>query len=136
MADDATAPATPTSTEAATPASGKAWSHRSGEAPAGRGPLSLLTGSLTSALFALLAWGLVQRLVQYYASHPIHYDKAIAQSLAVALKTLILGSSVLALFSFSFIALGLLLRSLQRLLQSGAGQASDPVSGMAGKHPD
>jgi hypothetical protein len=43
----------------------------------------------------------------YYALHPPQYASAIAQSIATALKTLIVGMAFLATFSFAFIALGL-----------------------------
>ena len=87
-----------------------------------KGPLSFLSGSLTAGLLAWLALGLSQRLVGYYALHPPHYDSAIAQSIATALKTLIVGMSFLATFSFAFIALGLGLVFVQSLV-SGSGSA-------------
>ena len=77
-------------------------------------------------LLAWLALGLSQRLVGYYALHPPHYDSAIAQSIATALKTLIVGMSFLATFSFAFIALGLGLVFVQSLV-SGSGSAPAEV---------
>lgn len=82
----------------------------SSAAPAERprkGPLSFLSGSLTAALLGWLTLGLSQRVVLYYGAHPPRYDSAIAQSIATALKTLIIGMSFLATFTFGFIALGL-----------------------------
>jgi urea transporter len=87
-----------------------------------KGPLSFLSGSLTAGLLAWLALGLSQRLVAYYALHPPSYGSAIAQSIATALKTLIVGMSFLATFSFAFIALGLGLVFVQSLV-SGSGSA-------------
>lgn len=72
-----------------------------------KGPLSFLSGSLTAGLLGWLTLGLSQRVVLYYGAHPPHYDSAIAQSIATALKTLIIGMSFLATFTFGFIALGL-----------------------------
>ncbi|NQW38218.1 MAG: DUF3082 domain-containing protein, partial [Cyanobacteria bacterium] len=66
-----------------------------------KGPLSFLSGSLTAGLLAWLALGISQRLVGYYALHPPRYSSAIAQSIATALKTLIVGMSFLATFSFA-----------------------------------
>jgi len=92
-------------------------------APAPRkGPLSFLSGSLTAALLAWLSYGLSLRLVQYYALHPPHYSARIAQTIATALKTLIVGMAFLATFSFAFIGLGLLLVFLRSLLPGGPDQ--------------
>lgn len=80
-----------------------------------KGPLSFLSGALTSGLLAWLCLGLSQRVVLYYGEHPPHYDARIAQSIAVALKTLIVGMTFLATFSFAFVGLGLLLTFLRSL---------------------
>ncbi|MBE9153566.1 DUF3082 domain-containing protein [Cyanobium sp. LEGE 06113] len=80
------------------------------EAPSERprkGPLSFLSGSLTAGMLGWLTLGLSQRVVLYYGAHPPHYDSAFAQSIATALKTLIIGMSFLATFTFGFIAMGL-----------------------------
>lgn len=95
-----------------------------------KGPLSFLSGSLTAGLFAWLALGLSQRLVGYYSLHPPNYGSAIAQSIATALKTLIVGMSFLATFTFAFIALGLALVFLRSLVP---GSASGPAE--VGKTP-
>ena len=95
-----------------------------------KGPLSFLSGFLTAGLLAWLALGLSQRLVAYYAVHPPHYDSAIAQSIATALKTLIVGMAFLATFSFAFIALGLALVFLRSLV---SGPGADPAE--QGKTP-
>lgn len=95
-----------------------------------KGPLSFLSGSLTAGLLAWLALGLSRRMVTYYALHPPSYSSAIAQSIATALKTLIVGMAFLATFSFAFIAIGLALVFLRSLV-SGSGSA--PVE--SGKTP-
>ena len=87
-----------------------------------KGPLSFLSGSLTAGLLAWLALGLSQKLVAYYALHPPSYGSAIAQSIATALKTLIVGMSFLATFSFAFIGIGLALVFVRSLV-SGSGSA-------------
>jgi hypothetical protein len=81
-----------------------------------KGPASFLAGALTSALLGWLALGLSRRVVAYYLAHPPHYDSAVAQSIATALKTLIVGMCFLATFSFGFIGLGLFLVFLRSLL--------------------
>lgn len=89
------------------------------EAPR-KGPLSFLSGALTSGLLAWLSLGLSQRVVVYYGEHPPHYDAQIAQSIAVALKTLIVGMCFLATFTFAFVGLGLALTFLRSLWQRAA----------------
>jgi hypothetical protein len=84
--------------------------------PARKGPLSFLSGALTSGLLAWLCLLLSQRVVGHYAAHPPHYTKPIAQSIATAVKTLVVGMSFLATFSFAFVGLGLFLVFLRSLL--------------------
>jgi len=81
-----------------------------------KGPLSFLSGALTSGLLAWLCLGLSQKVLGYYALHPPHYEARVAQSIATALKTMIVGMSFLATFSFAFVGLGLLLVFLRSLL--------------------
>ncbi len=81
-----------------------------------KGPASFLAGALTSGLFGWLSLGLSRRVVAYYMAHPPHHDSALAQSIATALKTLIVGMCFLATFTFGFIGLGLLLVFLRSLL--------------------
>lgn len=89
-----------------------------------KGPLSFLSGALTAALLAWLSLGLSRRLVLYYALHPPHYSSAIAQSIAAALKTLIVGMAFLATFSFAFIAFGLALVFLRSLVPGSPSEAA------------
>ena len=97
--------------------------------PPRKGPLSFLSGALTAGLLGWICLGLSQRVVGHYALHPPSYSSAIAQSIATAMKTLIVGMSFLATFSFGFIALGLLLVFGRSLL---AGTPPDPVGAQAG----
>jgi len=93
-----------------------------------KGPLSFLSGALTAALLSWLCLGLSKRMALYYALHPPSYSSAIAQSIATALKTLIVGMAFLATFSFGFIALGLALVFVRSLLP-GSSQAADQSGG-------
>ena len=81
-----------------------------------KGPLSFLSGSMTAALLGWLCLGLSQRVVSHYALHPPIYSSAIAQSIATAMKTLVVGMCFLATFSFGFIALGLMLVFIRSLV--------------------
>jgi hypothetical protein len=92
--------------------------------PLRKGPLSFLSGAVTSAVLGWLCLGLSQRVLVWYGVHPPHYTSPIAQSIATAVKTLVVGMSFLATFSFLFIGLGLFLTFLRSLLP--AGSASPP----------
>jgi hypothetical protein len=90
--------------------------------PPRKGPLSFLSGALTSGLLGWLCLGLSAKVVNHYSLHPPAYSSAIAQSIATAVKTLVVGMTFLATFSFGFIALGLslvFLRSLLALIKPG-----------------
>jgi hypothetical protein len=91
--------------------------------PSPKPPLSYLSGSLTSALMAWLCLLFSQRVVIHFSLHPPHYTARFAQSIATALKTLIVGMGFLSTFSCAFVALGLFLvfiRSLSRAEAPGA----------------
>jgi len=91
--------------------------------PSPKHPVAYLSGSLTSALIAWLCLLFSQRVVLYFSLHPPHYSARIAQSIATAIKTLIVGMGFLSTFSSAFVALGLFLvfiRSLSRAKAPGA----------------
>mgnify|MGYP006285809027 CR=1 FL=1 len=81
-----------------------------------KGPLSFLSGALTAGMLCWLTLRLSRTLVAYYALHPPHYSARIAQSIATAMKTLVVGMSFLATFSFGFIGLGLSLVFVRSLI--------------------
>lgn len=81
-----------------------------------KGPLSFLSGALTSGLLCVLCVRLSKALVLYFALHPPTAPSRLGQSIATALKTLLVGTSFLATFSFGFIALGLSLVFVKSLL--------------------
>jgi hypothetical protein len=86
-----------------------------------KGPLSVLSGALTSGLLAWLALALSGRVVAYYAAHPPHYSARVAQSIATAVKTLVVGMTFLATFTFAFVAIGLFLTFLRSLWLAANG---------------
>lgn len=103
-----------------------ALSPSNGSNPQGprKGPLSFLSGALTSGLLAWLALGLSRRVLAHYASHPPHFSSAIAQNIATAMKTLIVGMCFLASFSFAFIGLGLFVVFVRSLVVAKPGSAA------------
>ena len=81
-----------------------------------KGPLSFLSGAITSILLAWLCFGLSKNMVIYFTLHTPSYSSAIAQSIASGFKTLVIGISFLATFTFSFIGLGLILVTIRSLI--------------------
>ena len=89
-----------------------------------KGPISFLTGALTSILLALICFKLSGGLVVYFTLHQPHYNSPIAESAASGFKTLVIGTSFLATFSFAFIGLGLLIVFIRSLFDAKS-QESD-----------
>ena len=89
-----------------------------------KGPLSFLSGALTSGLLAWVFLLLSQRVLGYYAVHPPQYSQPIAQSIATAVKTLVVGMSFLTTFTCAFIGLGLFLVFIRSLLPAQAREPS------------
>jgi len=116
-------PPTPPVDAAAGPGSGAPVTSPA-QAPPRKGPLSFLSGAMTSAVLAWLSLSLSSKVVGYYIDHPPHYEARIAQSIATALKTLIVGMCFLATFSFAFIGIGLFLTFLRSLLPARAESPS------------
>ncbi len=83
-----------------------------------KGPLSFLSGSITSLFFSLLSLFISKKIVIYFAIHTPNYSSPIAQSIASGFKTLIIGISFLATFTFGFIGLGLFLVFIRSLIEA------------------
>ena len=82
-----------------------------------KGPLSFLSGSITSLSFSLLSFFISKKIVLYFSIHTPNYSSPIAQSIASGFKTLIIGISFLATFTFGFIGLGLFLVFIRSLIE-------------------
>jgi len=82
-----------------------------------KGPLSFLSGSITSLSFSLLSLFISKKIVLYFSIHTPNYSSPIAQSIASGFKTLIVGISFLATFTFAFIGLGLFLVFIRSLIE-------------------
>ena len=81
-----------------------------------KGPVSFLSGALTSLIMAWFCLLISKKILVYFAVHTISYSSPIAQSVASGFKTLIIGISFLATFSFAFIGLGLTLVFIRSLV--------------------
>ena len=82
-----------------------------------KGPLSFISGSLTSLSFAFLSLFLSKKIVLYFSIHTPNYSSPIANSIASGFKTLIIGISFLATFTFGFIGVGLFLVFFRSLIE-------------------
>ena len=82
-----------------------------------KGPLSFFSGSITSLSFSLLSLFISKKIVLYFSIHTPNYSSPIAQSIASGFKTLIIGISFLATFTFGFIGLGLFLVFIRSLIE-------------------
>tara|TARA_B100000963_G_scaffold321434_1_gene304735 strand:+ start:395 stop:718 length:324 start_codon:yes stop_codon:yes gene_type:complete len=72
-----------------------------------KGPLSFLTGSITSFILFIVFYKLSISISVYFTTHKPSNDSEIVQNISSSLNTLIIGLSFLATFSFGFIGLGL-----------------------------
>ena len=88
-----------------------------------KGPISFLSGAVTSAVFAFIAFRLSKAVVVYFTVHTVQYTSPIAQSVASGFKTLIIGMTFLATFTFAFIGLGLTIVFIRSLF---AAKSLDP----------
>ena len=88
-----------------------------------KGPLSFFSGSITSLLFSFLSLFLSKKIVLYFSIHTPNYSSPIAQSIASGFKTLIIGISFLATFTFGFIGLGLFLVFIRSLIEGNRGKS-------------
>ena len=82
-----------------------------------KGPVSFLSGSITSLSFGLLSLFISKKIVLYFSLHSPNYSSAMAQSIASGFKTLIIGISFLSTFTFGFIGLGLFLVFIRSLFE-------------------
>ena len=89
-----------------------------------KGPLSFFSGSITSLFFSFLSLFISKKIVLYFSIHSPNYSSPIAQSIASGFKTLIIGISFLATFTFGFIGLGLFLVFIRSLIE-GNNERSD-----------
>ena len=72
-----------------------------------KGPLSFLTGSLTSFLLCIFFYFISNKIAIYFSLRKPLYSSEIVQSISSSINTLIIGLYFLLTFSFAFIGLGL-----------------------------
>ena len=75
--------------------------------PPEKGPLSFITGSLTSFLLFIFFYLISNKIAIYFSIHKPSNSSEIVQSISTSINTLIIGLSFLLTFSFAFIGLGL-----------------------------
>ena len=72
-----------------------------------KGPLSFITGSLTSFLLFIFFYFISNKIAIYFSLHKPSNTSEIVQTISSSINTLIIGLSFLLTFSFAFIGLGL-----------------------------
>ena len=81
-----------------------------------KGPLSFITGSLTSFLLFLFFYFTSNKIAIYFSLHKPSNSSEIVQSISSSINTLIIGLSFLLTFSFAFIGLGLFIVFIRSFL--------------------
>ena len=72
-----------------------------------KGPVSFLTGSLTSFLLFIFSYFMSNKIAIYFSLHKPSNSSEIVKSISSSVSTLIIGLSFLLTFSFAFIGIGL-----------------------------
>ena len=81
-----------------------------------KGPLSFISGSLTSFLLCIFFYFISNKIVIYFSLHKPSNSSEIVQSISSSINTLIIGLSFLLTFSFAFIGLGLFIVFIRSFL--------------------
>jgi len=81
-----------------------------------KGPLSFLSGSLTSLLLCVFFYFISNKIAIYFSIHKPSNSSEIVQSISSSINTLIIGLSFLLTFSFAFIGLGLFIVFIRSFL--------------------
>ena len=81
-----------------------------------KGPLSFITGSLTSFLLCIFFYFISNKIAIYFSLHKPSNSSEIVQSISSSIHTLIIGLSFLLTFSFAFIGLGLFIVFIRSFL--------------------
>jgi len=81
-----------------------------------KGPLSFITGSLTSFSLCIFSYFISNKIVIYFSLHKPSNSSEIVQSISSSINTLIIGLSFLLTFSFAFIGVGLFIVFIRSFL--------------------
>jgi tryptophan-rich sensory protein len=79
--------------------------------------LRCIIGSIVAATMAIASYFMNSSIAQNFADRPIHSANYLVVNITVAVRTLIIGISALAIGVFSIIALGLLALAIQVTIQ-------------------
>ena len=81
-----------------------------------KGPLSFISGSLTSFLLCIFFYFISNKIAIYFSLHKPSNSSEIVQSISSSINTLNIGLSFLLTFSFAFIGLGLFIVFIRSFL--------------------
>lgn len=88
-------------------------------------PVSCISGAVISGAIATALYFLSTSIIETFARTPIHSHKLVALNIAAAVRTLVMGMSILATAIFAIATLGLLALALQLFIK---GLTNPPVS--------
>jgi hypothetical protein len=80
-------------------------------------PLRCLSGALISGGFAIALYFVSSSISQSFGSKPIASTNPTAINIAIAVRTLVVGLSMLATFIFALVAVGLIAVTIQSSIQ-------------------
>ena len=80
------------------------------------GPLSFISGSLTSFLLCIFFYFISNKIAIYFSLHKPSNSSELVQYISSSINTLIIGLSFLLTFSFAFIGLGLFIVFIRSFL--------------------
>ena len=81
-------------------------------------PLKALTATLIAGGFAIALYFVSSSIAHSFGSKPIASTNPTAINIAIAVRTLVVGISMLATFVFSLVAVGLIAVAIQSSIQS------------------
>ena len=81
-----------------------------------KGPLSFITGSITSFLLSIFFYFISTKIAIYFSLHKPSNSSEIVQNISSSINTLIIGLSFLLTFSFAFIGIGLFIVFIRSFL--------------------
>ncbi len=89
-------------------------------------PWRCISGATVALAFATACYWMTSAIARTFANKPIHSDNPIAQNIASAVRTLVLGISTLGTFIFAIAALGLMALAVQLFFRQLAKQPESP----------
>ncbi len=91
-------------------------------------PLQCLTSSFIAGALAIAAYFLTVSIAQTYANQPVNFNNPIAINIAYAVRTLVVGITALATFTFGMATIGLFALAIQLIIERGKQKVNSSES--------